>query len=246
MLRHGERGIDAQLVAVAEWPRQHRPAGLKLWTFGANARARRFYERHRFVATGPQPATPRRASQTSAGSGRHHGWPRRRTTGSADTRRCRSGTSRRGVVASFGGDAMARPRPAHRGRGAAPAMPSYWDATTSTGARVTSCRGGAESSGGLSLSNSPRVGPASAGAHSDPVRRSTMRPRDSPPCSRRPAAIRVRPAQAATRPGRALSACPVAACCKRRRRSATSCSSHHGCMRPRYSAPVDESTNIAI
>jgi hypothetical protein len=29
-----------------------RPGGLKLWTFEANLRARRFYERHGFVPTG--------------------------------------------------------------------------------------------------------------------------------------------------------------------------------------------------
>jgi GNAT superfamily N-acetyltransferase len=42
-------GIGSQLVAKAK---AQRPAGLKLWTFQANARARRFYERHGFVETG--------------------------------------------------------------------------------------------------------------------------------------------------------------------------------------------------
>lgn len=46
---HASRGIGAQLVAVAK---EQRPAGLKLWTFAANVGARRFYERHGFVATG--------------------------------------------------------------------------------------------------------------------------------------------------------------------------------------------------
>lgn len=45
---HTGQGIGAQLVAVAK---QRRPAGLHLWTFEANAGARRFYERHGFVAT---------------------------------------------------------------------------------------------------------------------------------------------------------------------------------------------------
>jgi GNAT superfamily N-acetyltransferase len=43
------RGVGAGLIAVAK---QERPSGLKLWTFEANVRARRFYERHGFVATG--------------------------------------------------------------------------------------------------------------------------------------------------------------------------------------------------
>jgi GNAT superfamily N-acetyltransferase len=42
-------GIGTELVGVAK---RERPSGLKLWTFQANARARRFYERHGFVATG--------------------------------------------------------------------------------------------------------------------------------------------------------------------------------------------------
>jgi GNAT superfamily N-acetyltransferase len=45
--RTGE-GIGAELLGLAKL---HRPAGLKLWTFQANAGARRFYERHGFVAT---------------------------------------------------------------------------------------------------------------------------------------------------------------------------------------------------
>jgi hypothetical protein len=36
------------LVAVAK---RERPLGLRLWTFQANAGARRFYERHGFGAT---------------------------------------------------------------------------------------------------------------------------------------------------------------------------------------------------
>lgn len=43
------RGIGGRLVAVAK---RRRPGGLRLWTFQANAGARRFYERHGFVATG--------------------------------------------------------------------------------------------------------------------------------------------------------------------------------------------------
>lgn len=41
------RGIGARLVKVAK---QRRPAGLALWTFQVNEPARRFYERHGFVA----------------------------------------------------------------------------------------------------------------------------------------------------------------------------------------------------
>lgn len=41
--------IGGQLVDVAK---QQRAARLRLWTFEANARARRFYERHGFVAIG--------------------------------------------------------------------------------------------------------------------------------------------------------------------------------------------------
>lgn len=36
-------------MAVAK---RQRPSALRLWTFEANVRARRFYERHGFVATG--------------------------------------------------------------------------------------------------------------------------------------------------------------------------------------------------
>ncbi|MFD7711050.1 GNAT family N-acetyltransferase [Streptomyces sp. NPDC059785] len=41
------RGIGGRLVEVAK---QRRPAGLALWTFQVNGPARRFYERHGFVA----------------------------------------------------------------------------------------------------------------------------------------------------------------------------------------------------
>ncbi|MFH9011609.1 GNAT family N-acetyltransferase [Streptomyces sp. NPDC017943] len=42
------RGIGGHLVHLAK---QLRPSGLALWTFQVNASARRFYERHGFVAT---------------------------------------------------------------------------------------------------------------------------------------------------------------------------------------------------
>ncbi|MFF1966298.1 GNAT family N-acetyltransferase [Streptomyces sp. NPDC058232] len=41
------QGIGGRLMDVAK---QHRPAGLALWTFQVNESARRFYERHGFVA----------------------------------------------------------------------------------------------------------------------------------------------------------------------------------------------------
>ena len=41
------RGIGRELLEVAK---RERPRGLRLWTFEANAGARRFYERHGFVA----------------------------------------------------------------------------------------------------------------------------------------------------------------------------------------------------
>ncbi|MFC8951491.1 GNAT family N-acetyltransferase [Streptomyces sp. NPDC057101] len=41
-------GIGARLVELAK---ERRAAGLSLWTFQVNAPARRFYERHGFVAT---------------------------------------------------------------------------------------------------------------------------------------------------------------------------------------------------
>jgi GNAT superfamily N-acetyltransferase len=44
--RLGE-GIGGRLVDRAK---ERQPAGLELWTFQVNARARRFYERHGFVA----------------------------------------------------------------------------------------------------------------------------------------------------------------------------------------------------
>lgn len=40
-------GIGGRLVDLAK---QYRPAGLGLWTFQVNEPARRFYERHGFVA----------------------------------------------------------------------------------------------------------------------------------------------------------------------------------------------------
>lgn len=43
------RGIGGQLIAIAK---RQRPSALRLWTFEANINARRFYERHGFVATG--------------------------------------------------------------------------------------------------------------------------------------------------------------------------------------------------
>jgi GNAT superfamily N-acetyltransferase len=46
---HFGKGHGSTLIAVAK---RQRPAGLKLWTFEANVRARRFYERHGFVVTG--------------------------------------------------------------------------------------------------------------------------------------------------------------------------------------------------
>lgn len=43
---HTGRGLGAELVNLAK---QHRPRRLRLWTFQANQRACRFYERHGFV-----------------------------------------------------------------------------------------------------------------------------------------------------------------------------------------------------
>ncbi|WP_299531479.1 GNAT family N-acetyltransferase [uncultured Streptomyces sp.] len=42
------RGLGDRLIALAK---EQRPEGLVLWTFQVNAPARRFYERHGFVAT---------------------------------------------------------------------------------------------------------------------------------------------------------------------------------------------------
>jgi GNAT superfamily N-acetyltransferase len=42
------KGVGSRLLDIAK---QRRPRGLQLWTFQANAGARRFYERHGFVAT---------------------------------------------------------------------------------------------------------------------------------------------------------------------------------------------------
>ena len=44
---HQGRGIGGALV---EHAKRQRPSGLQLWTFQSNARARRLYERHGFVA----------------------------------------------------------------------------------------------------------------------------------------------------------------------------------------------------
>ncbi len=41
------QGIGGRLVHLAK---QRRPAGLALWTFQVNESARRFYERHGFIA----------------------------------------------------------------------------------------------------------------------------------------------------------------------------------------------------
>ena len=46
---HWGHGIGTRLLVVAK---RDRPDGLDLWTFEANTGARRFYERHGFVATG--------------------------------------------------------------------------------------------------------------------------------------------------------------------------------------------------
>ena len=46
---HFGKSHGSSLIAVAK---RQRSAGLKLWTFEANSRARRFYERHGFVVTG--------------------------------------------------------------------------------------------------------------------------------------------------------------------------------------------------
>ncbi len=46
---HTGRGIGGRLTAVAK---RQRPSALRLWTFEANVRARRFYERQGFVPTG--------------------------------------------------------------------------------------------------------------------------------------------------------------------------------------------------
>ena len=44
---HQRRGVGAALL---EHAKRQRPSGLQLWTFQSNADARRFYERHGFVA----------------------------------------------------------------------------------------------------------------------------------------------------------------------------------------------------
>jgi GNAT superfamily N-acetyltransferase len=46
---HTSLGVGAQLMSTAK---RERSSGLRLWTFEANVRARRFYERHGFVETG--------------------------------------------------------------------------------------------------------------------------------------------------------------------------------------------------
>jgi len=45
-------GFGGELMGLGK---KQRPAGLELWTFEANVRARRFYERHGFVVTGATP-----------------------------------------------------------------------------------------------------------------------------------------------------------------------------------------------
>jgi ribosomal protein S18 acetylase RimI-like enzyme len=49
------RGLGSRLVELAK---ARRPTGLQLWTFTANIRAQRFYERHGFVL-----------AETTSGSG---------------------------------------------------------------------------------------------------------------------------------------------------------------------------------
>lgn len=46
---HTGQGIGTAMVTLAK---TRRPGGLQLWTFESNRRARRFYERHGFVAVG--------------------------------------------------------------------------------------------------------------------------------------------------------------------------------------------------
>lgn len=46
---HTGKGIGTAMVTLAK---AQRPGGLQLWTFESNAGARRFYERHGFVAVG--------------------------------------------------------------------------------------------------------------------------------------------------------------------------------------------------
>jgi GNAT superfamily N-acetyltransferase len=46
---HCGTGVGSRLLSLAK---RERPLGLELWTFEANAGARRFYERHGFVVTG--------------------------------------------------------------------------------------------------------------------------------------------------------------------------------------------------
>lgn len=46
---HTGRGLGSQLLDLAK---QQRPDGLELWTFQANAGARRFYQRHGFAEVG--------------------------------------------------------------------------------------------------------------------------------------------------------------------------------------------------
>ena len=55
------RGLGDQFVALA---RQRQPGGLQLWVFETSARARRFYERHGFVA-----------AEHTDGAGNEERWP---------------------------------------------------------------------------------------------------------------------------------------------------------------------------
>jgi GNAT superfamily N-acetyltransferase len=55
------RGLGDQFMALA---RERHPDGLQLWAFQSNASARRFYERHGFVAT-----------EFTDGTGNEERWP---------------------------------------------------------------------------------------------------------------------------------------------------------------------------
>ena len=61
------RGLGSRLLDLAK---KHHPGGLDLWTFQANAGARRFYERHGFTAI----ATTDGDNEEGAPDV-HYGWP---------------------------------------------------------------------------------------------------------------------------------------------------------------------------